>query len=189
MQAKKIFKLAVLAFLLGIGGTVVSAQAAYLNFDYLPREITDKPLVAAGVTLTPAYAGGVMLVSEETERLNHNVYAIDVITDPDNNFHQGLTITFDNPVFLVKFSLQSHHARYVVADAKDDAGNLVDRNEFMTLPEFRHPLVFCSKSIKSVVISVKAVPDLGLLLLDNLSFTIPGVGDAAKPGVVVIPLN
>jgi hypothetical protein len=173
----KILRVAVIAGVLGVLATFAPARAAFFNFDNLPSP-GPTPLVLPGVTFTPNYGGEVF--SYPTDYFPGNqVYSVQ--TDVGAYMKQVLAITFDRPVFLVKFML-FRSSLSLTANALDSHGNLVDIQDIYNNPySNRILIVLCAKGIKSVLINTGE--DSLPIYIDNFSFY------PLAPSATIIPMN
>jgi hypothetical protein len=183
MKTRGILRLASIFGILGIFALVAPAGAGFIDFDNLPSP-GPTPLVVEGVTFTPNY-GGAVLVMEPFYPDNLPLYCYTVTPNPDSNFHLVLTITFDQPVSLVKFWMDTFNSNglgYYI-DALDTNGTILDRQKNNRLsPGVQRPQVLIGNGIKRVVINVKTYSEDPLRII-NFSF------HRLASGVAVIPLN
>jgi hypothetical protein len=187
MKTKMILGLVVLASLLILGATATPAGAFFTNFDNpFPGP---GPLVLAGVTFTPNPSGGADSVFD-TNAAPSPPYMYGSYVDllVGTHTYTMMTITFDQPVFFVKFPFGSSPSANYSINALDSNGNLLDSQGFnhydTTYPHFA-PVVFCAKGIKSVVINATFTllggSSRASFFVDNFYFSL-------APGAAVIPL-
>ncbi len=173
----KILRLAVIAGVLGVLASFAPARAALFNFDDLPSP-GPTPLVLQGVTFSPDYGGEVFSYPTDYFPANQ-VYSVQ--TDVGDYMKQVLTITFDRPVSLVKFTLL-RSSLSLTANALDSHGNLLDSQNVDNNPfSNRILIVLCAKEIKSVLINTGQ--DNLPIYIDNFSFY------QLAPVTTIIPMN
>lgn len=186
MKTRGCLRLAVLAVVLGILATAAPARAAFVNFDNLPSP-GSTPLVLSGVTFTPTHGGQVLISGStlpdgfSTVPFTGKCYAFNFATDSNPTM---LTITFDRPVFLVKFQFSgfnSFSSNNIFINALDINDNLLDSQQWSDAIGYRDALL-CAKGIKSVVIKSSGT-SVGTMFLDNFSFY------PLAPSATIIPMN
>jgi hypothetical protein len=180
METKGILRLTVIAGILGILATAAPAGAAFFNFDDLPSP-GPTPLVLPGVTFTPAHGGGVTSDPNgfTPPYAGNKLYFFNLAMDQNPTM---LTITFDHPVFLVKFLFNSFGLLPLVLDARDINGNLLDSQYVRNMNPPDNLIVLCAKGIKSVVIKSNG-GIVGTVYIDDFSFY------PLAPSAAIIPLN
>jgi hypothetical protein len=180
MKTSGILRLTVIAGIIGILAIAAPAGAAFFNFDDLPSP-GPTPLVLPGVTFTPTHGGGVMSDPNglTPPYAGNKCYFVNIAMDPNPTM---LTITFDSPVFLVKFLFNSFGLLPFVIDARDINGNLLDSQYVRNMNPPDNQVVLCAKGIKSVVIKSNG-GIVGTVYIDNFSFY------PRAPGAAIIPLN
>jgi len=180
MKMKKILGLGGIAVLLGICATASTTGAAFFDFDNLPSP-GPTPLVLPGVTFTPTHGGGVISDPPAfmTPYDSNKLYFVNIVVDPNPIM---LTITFDSPVFFVKFLFNTFGLIPFVIDARDSKGNLLDRQYVRNMNPPDNLVVLCSKGIKSLVIKSNGGIN-GTIYIDNFSFY------PLAPSATIIPMN
>ena len=174
MKIKKVLRLAVLAVFLGIWATASTAAAAFYNFDNLPSP-GPSPLELPGVTFTPKYLAGRVVAIPWSKFPGDQAFWFESINDTP--FDPVLTITFDQPIFLVKFQIIIYILAPVKIDALDSHGNLLDSYEIKFSEAVSH-VILCAKGIKSVVVKSQSSA-----WIDGFSFS------PQPSGAAIIPLN
>ncbi len=183
MKTKKALVLTVFAGILGICLAAAPARAEFYDFDSLPAP-GPSPLVLPGVTINPSEWGGIVNIGDFAPSAP-NAYEADVETNFGTSTYQLLTITFDRPVFWVKFQMWNFGDKPVTkgwVNALDGNGNLLDSQGLLDFSEYK--LIFLSgKGIKSLVFkqTVNSFPGFTNVRIDNFSFSL-------APGAAVVPL-